>query len=128
MAKELLYRGKNLEELQEKGYTELAEYFGTRARRSLKRGLSEPQKKLLAKAKSAKGDKPIKTHCRDMVILPEMVGHMFQVYSGQKFEPVTVTVEMLGRYLGEFIKTRKEVTHKAPGVGATRGTKHASVK
>jgi len=130
MAKEILYRGKKLEELQQVQYSELANLLKARARRALLRGLTEQQKKLLVKVKATqlgKG-KPIKTHCRDMIILPEMVGHMFHVYSGQKFTPIVPTIEMIGRYLGEFVQTRKEVSHKAPGVGATRGTKHASVK
>ena len=130
MAREIKYRGKNLEELQQMGYAELAKLLKARARRALLRGLTEPQKNLLVKVKAtqpAKG-KPIKTHCRDMIILPDMVGHMFNVYSGQRFTPVTPTIEMIGRYLGEFVQTRKEVSHKAPGVGATRGTKHISVK
>jgi small subunit ribosomal protein S19 len=130
MAKELLYRGKKLEELKEMGHNQLADFLNARARRVLKRGLTEQQKKLLDQVKSAeKGrSKPIKTHCRDMLILPEMVNHTFHIYSGQKFEILLVTIEMVGRYLGEFVRTRKEVQHKAPGVGATKGTKHASVK
>ena len=130
MAKEILYRSKTLEELKQMGHAQLADLLKTRARRTLKRGLTEQQKKLLAKvnaAQSGKG-KPIKTHCRDMIVLPEMVGHLFHIYSGQKFEAVSVTIEMIGRYLGEFVQTRKEVKHKAPGVGATKSTKHISVK
>jgi|APSaa5957512622_1039677.scaffolds.fasta_scaffold08565_8 small subunit ribosomal protein S19 len=130
MIKEILYRGKKLEELKDMGYSQLANHLKARARRVLKRGLNDQQKKLLEQVKSAeKGrSKPIKTHCRDMIVLPEMVGHTFHIYSGQKFNPVEINVEMLGRYLGEFVLTRKEVSHKAPGVGATKGTKHASVK
>ena len=130
MAKELLYRGKKLEELKEMGHNQLADFLNARARRVLKRGLTEQQKKLLDLVKSAeKGrSKPIKTHCRDMIIVPEMVGQLLQVYSGNSFVPFTPTVEMVGRYLGEFVVTRREVKHKAPGVGATRSTKHASMK
>jgi small subunit ribosomal protein S19 len=129
MAKELTYRGKTLEELQNMGEADLKNILLARSRRILKRGLSDQQKKLLVKVKESKNKiKPIKTHCRDMIILPEMVGQLFNVYSGQNFEPINPTVEMVGRYLGEFIQTRKEVKHKAPGVGATKSTKHASMK
>ena len=129
MAKELTYRGKTLEELQNMGEADLKNILLARSRRILKRGLSDQQKKLLVKVKESKNKiKPIKTHCRDMIILPEMVGQLFNVYSGQNFEPINPTVEMGGRYLGEFIQTRKEVKHKAPGVGATKSTKHASMK
>jgi small subunit ribosomal protein S19 len=128
MAKEIKYKGKTVEELQSMGYAELAKFFSARARRTLIRGLNEPNKKLLAKVKATTPGKPIKTHCRDMIILPEMAGHMFHVYSGRRFDPIEINLEMMGRYLGEFVRTRQEVTHKAPGVGATRGTKHASMK
>lgn len=129
MAKELTYRGKKLEELKEMGESELAKFLPARARRVLKRGLSDPQKKLRLKVKESKNpNKPIKTHCRDMIILPDMVGQLFNIHSGQAFVAFNPTVEMLGRYLGEFVNTRKEVKHKAPGVGATKSTKHASMK
>ena len=130
MIKEILYRGKKLEELKDMGYSQLANHLKARARRVLKRGLTDQQKKLLERVKAAEAgkSKPIKTHCRDMIIVPEMVGQLLQVYSGNSFVPFTPTVEMVGRYLGEFVVTRREVKHKAPGVGATRSTKHASMK
>ncbi|MBT3940737.1 30S ribosomal protein S19 [Candidatus Woesearchaeota archaeon] len=129
MVKEILFHGKKLEELQQMGYSELANILSARARRALNRGFTDQQKKLLVKIKESKNKtKPIKTHCRDMIIVPEMVGQLLQVYSGNSFVPFTPTVEMVGRYLGEFVVTRREVKHKAPGVGATRSTKHASMK
>jgi small subunit ribosomal protein S19 len=126
MAKEVTYRGKNIEELRAMGHAELAKFLPARARRTLNRGLTEKQKKLLVK--SAATSKPVKTHCRDMIILPEMVDKSFMIYSGQKYTQININVEMIGRYLGEFVQTRKEVTHKAPGVGATKGTRSASMK
>jgi small subunit ribosomal protein S19 len=126
MVKETTYRGKNLEELRAMGYAELANFLPARARRTLKRGLTEKQKKFLAKLMAS--EKPIRTHCRDMLILPEMVDKSVLIYSGQKYNQLNINIEMVGRYLGEFVLTRKEVTHKAPGVGATKGTRSASMK
>ena len=70
----------------------------------------------------------VKTHCRDMIILPKMVGIMVKVYNGKTFFPVRITDEMLGHYLGEFVLTRKSVSHSAPGIGATRSSASISVK
>jgi len=131
MAKEILYRGKKIEELEKMGYNELAELLPCRVRRNLKRGFTEKQKILLAKIKEAKEGKrkrAIKTHCRDLCVLPEMVGVTIHVHTGKQYFQLLITEEMLGHYIGEFARTRQEVTHKAPGVGATKGTKHASVK
>ena len=131
MVKEFTYRGKTVKELQEMGLSELAELLPARQRRTLKRGLTEPQKKLLEKiraAKEGKLKKAIKTHCRDMIILPEMFGLKIHVHNGKEWVPVEIKPEMIGHYLGEFALTRKEVKHKAPGVGATRSSKFISVK
>ncbi|MBD3263087.1 30S ribosomal protein S19 [Candidatus Woesearchaeota archaeon] len=131
MAKEFKYRGKTAKELEEMGLAELAELLPARIRRTIKRGFTEQQKKLLRsikETKEGKRKKPIKTHCRNMPILPIMFDLTIQIPDGKKFIKVEIRPEMIGHYLGEFVLTRKEVKHKAPGVGATRSTKHISVK
>jgi len=131
MVKEFKFRGKTIEELNQMGMDELADIMPARARRHIKRGLTEQQKKLLEKVKKAKEGKRkklIKTHCRDMIVLPEMVGTTISIYMGKSYINIEIVDDMIGHYLGEFARTRKEVTHKAPGVGATRSTKHVSVK
>ena len=131
MARIFKYKGKTIEELQEMQLAELSELLPARARRSLKRGFTEEQKKLLKKIeefKEGKRKKVIKTHIRDVVILPSMVGIRLLVHAGKEFSQIEVTSEMIGHYLGEFTRTRRDVQHKAPGVGATRSTKHVSVK
>ena len=70
----------------------------------------------------------IETHCRDAIILPEMVGKTIKVYSGKEFIPVTINEDMIGHYLGEFVLTRNRVQHSAPGIGATRSSAALSVK
>lgn len=44
----------------------------------------------------------MKTHLRDMVIVPEMIGSQVAVYNGKVFNLVLVTADMIGQYLGEF--------------------------
>jgi small subunit ribosomal protein S19 len=124
--KEFTYRGKTLNELKSLTLNEIAEFMPARARRSLKRGLTDEEKSILKKIKS--GDTNLKTHRRDMIILPEMVGFMIRIHNGKEFVAVTIEPEMIGHYLGEFALTRKGVTHSAPGIGATKSSANISVK
>jgi small subunit ribosomal protein S19 len=129
---EFTYRGHELDELQEMSVDEVAELLPARVRRSIQRGLSAEKEKLLEEAREAEAeqtaDEPIRTHLRDMPILPEMVGLTFAVHNGQSFERVRVQPEMLGHYLGEFQLTRTEVEHGQAGIGATRSSKFVPLK
>lgn len=124
--KEFSYRGKGIEELKNMSLNEIASLLPARQRRSLKRGLTEQQKILLSRIKKNKAN--IKTHCRDMVILPEMIGKTIKVYNGKEFAPVIIVEEMMGHCLGEYALTRRRVEHSAPGIGATRSSASLSVK
>lgn len=131
--KKFRYRGRTLEELLKMPLPELAKLLPARQRRSLLRGFTPAQQRLLAKIrrikrKLAEGslDKPpvIKTHVRDMIILPEMVGLTIAVHNGKEFIPVRITPEMIGHYLGEFAPTCKIVQHGEPGLKATKSSLH----
>jgi small subunit ribosomal protein S19 len=126
MKKEFVFHGKKLEELNELNIKEFAALLTARPRRSLLRGLTDQQKILVAKVK--KKDKNIKTHCRNMIIIPQMVDMTMRVYNGKEFVILVILPEMLGHYLGEFVMTRKKVGHHAPGIGATRSSASLSVK
>ncbi|MCJ7450196.1 MAG: 30S ribosomal protein S19 [Candidatus Nanohaloarchaeota archaeon QJJ-9] len=125
MAKEFKYRGKTLGELKKMDMDEFAELLPARKRRSIKRGLTERQKKLL---KEIRENDQVKTHARDMIIVPEMVGKTIGIYNGQEFVEVEVEERMIGHYLGEFTRNREEVEHSAPGLGATRSSKYIPLK
>jgi small subunit ribosomal protein S19 len=129
---EFTYRGHTLEELQELSVEEVAELLPARMRRTIERGLSVEHEKLLEKAREAEpeetADNPIRTHLRDMPVLPEMVGLTFAVHTGQSFERVEVEPEMVGHYLGEFQLTRTSVEHGQAGIGATRSSKFVPLK
>ena len=124
--KEFTYRGKKLEELHALSISEIAQMLPSRARRSLTRGMRHEQKVVLKKL-SAK-DPDIRTHCRDMVVLPSMVGSTIKIYTGKEFFAVEIQPEMIGHFLGEFSLTRKSVTHSAPGLGATKSSSNVAVK
>ena len=126
------YRGKTLEELLNMPLDEFIKLLPARARRSLVRGFTPAQKKLLAKIRAlrraGKTNVMIKTHVRDMVILPEMVGLTIAVYNGKEFVPVRIVPEMIGHRLGEFSPTTKIVHHGEPGLKASKSSLHIAAK
>jgi small subunit ribosomal protein S19 len=126
--KEFSYRGLSLEELQKLTMEELLPLLPSRIRRTLKRGLTVKQDKLLRDIEKAKTGDLIKTHCRDMVILPNFVGHTINIHNGKEFQRLDIQPNMIGHYLGEFALTRKSGKHTGPGVGATRSSKFMPLK
>lgn len=127
MAKEFKWKGKTEEELRKLELQQFIELTTARARRSLQRGFTEAQKRLLHKIQAGESSN-LKTHCRDMVIIPLMLGKTVRIHNGREYFPVTITGEMLGHYLGEFALTRKSVAHSAAGIGATRSSKAISAR
>lgn len=131
MARKQFFRGIEVEELKKMDINSFTHLIPSRARRLIKRGLTDAQKKLMAKvklAKEGKYKKNIKTHCRSMIITPEMLEMIIYVHSGKEFLQVHITHEKLGKRLGEFALSRRQIKHSAPGIGATKGTSSASVK
>jgi small subunit ribosomal protein S19 len=121
------FRGKSLEELKEMNLEQFGRLIPSRDRRALKRGFTEKEKKLLEKIRKNPG-KFHRTRCRDMVVIPEMVGIKMGIHSGKEYVIVDIKPEMLGHRLGEFTMTRKTVKHSAPGFGATRSSKFVPLK
>jgi small subunit ribosomal protein S19 len=127
-AKEFLFRGKGLDEIKKMDLKEFAMLVKSRERRSILRQIEKYRDFLKRIEKKIKKGKQIKTHWRDAVIIPQFLGLTIYVHNGKSFEPVTITEEMLGHRLGEFVLTRKQVKHSAPGVGATKSSAFLSVK
>ena len=125
--KEFTYMGHTVPELQEMSVSEFAALVPSRVRRSIERGWTHGQEKLYNDIKAEKR-KVYKTHERDTVILPLMIGKTVAVHNGKDFHEVTIQPEMIGHYLGEFALTRTEVKHTGPGVGATRSSKYLPLK
>jgi small subunit ribosomal protein S19 len=131
MVKEFLYRGLSKEDLDNTSLEKLFQLFNSRQRRSLTRGITDGKRKLIQEIKDAKAGKlktPIKTHLRDLIVLPYMVGVAVNVFSGKEFVPVIIKTEMVGHYLGEYVITNKRVNHGAPGVGASRSSLYVPLK
>lgn len=134
MAKKFMYRGHTLEQLQGLSMDEFIPLLTSRHRRSLQRGLNQEQRILLERIRAAKaaGEKgesvAVRTHSRDMVVLPEMVGVTVLLYSGKEFVPIAIAPEMIGHYLGEHAITNKPVKHGQPGIGASRSSMYVPLK
>lgn len=124
--KEFMFRGKTIEELKTLSDKEFSKLIPTRERRTIERGYTDEQKRFIKKIREGKNG--VKTHCRDIVILPIMVGLEIKIYNGKEFESRTILPEMIGHRLGEYVLTRKRVGHSAPGVGASRSSAHVSVR
>ena len=131
MVKKFEFRGMSQEELEKVPLEKLFQMFPSRQRRSLTRGITDGKRKLIEEIKAAKAGKnknPIKTHVRDLIILPYMVGVIVNVFSGKEFQAVNIVPEMISHYLGEYVITNKRVTHGAPGVGASRSSLYVPLK
>ncbi|XP_041465406.1 small ribosomal subunit protein uS19-like [Lytechinus pictus] len=129
------FRGVDLDQLLDMSNEQLSELLHCRARRRFKRGLKRKPLALLKKLRKAKKECPalekpevVKTHLRNVIIVPEMVGCMVGVYNGKVFNQVEIKPDMIGHYLGEFSITYKPVKHGRPGIGATHSSRFIPLK
>ncbi|XP_072951483.1 small ribosomal subunit protein uS19-like isoform X1 [Typha angustifolia] len=129
------YRGVDLDALLDMSTDELVKLFPARARRRFQRGLKRKPMALIKKLRKAKkeapqGEKPepVRTHLRNMIIVPEMIGSIIGVYNGKTFNQVEIKPEMIGHYLAEFSISYKPVKHGRPGIGATHSSRFIPLK
>ncbi|KAI0980513.1 hypothetical protein GJ496_010487 [Pomphorhynchus laevis] len=133
--KKFFYRGVDLDRLLDMGELELAALFRSRIRRKLRRGLNRKCVTLVKKLTKAKRDAPpqekpacVKTHLRNMIVVPDMVGAIVGVYNGKQFNQVELKPEMIGHYLAEFSISYKPVRHGKAGIGATKSSRFIPLK
>lgn len=126
--KDFTYRGKTLEELKKLDVREFAKFIRSRQRRNILRQFQKIEDFVNDAKIKTERNKPIKTHYRDIIIVPEMVGMKIHVHNGRNFSLVNITGDMLGHRLGEFALTRSRVKHSKAGVGATKGSKFKAKK
>lgn len=128
--KKFTYRGVDLDKLLDLSPEELMDLVPARARRRFSRGLKRKPMALIKRLRKAKREakalerpRGIKTHLRNMIIVPEMIGSVVGVYNGKQFNGIEIKPEMIGHYLGEFAISYKPVTHGRPGIGATNSSR-----
>ncbi|KAL5481267.1 hypothetical protein EMCRGX_G021398 [Ephydatia muelleri] len=129
------YRGVDLDQLLDMSYEQLMPMLSARARRRFSRGLKRKPLALIKKLRKAKKEAPamekpavVKTHLRDMIVVPEMIGSVVGIHQGKTFNQVEIKPEMVGHYLGEFAITYKPVKHGRPGIGATHSSRFIPLK
>src|SRR3989338_1553450 len=121
--REQIYRGKSLEELKTLDVRESAKYLNSASRRSVLRQFNSIEEFIKLCEEKTERKKKIKTHLRDLVIVPRLVGYNIGVHNGKNFENIEISVEMIGHRLGEFALTRSKVNHGSAGIGATKSYK-----
>jgi small subunit ribosomal protein S19 len=122
-SKEIKYRGMSLEDLKKLDVREASKYITSRSRRSVLRNFDTIERFLKRCDQKIAKKKKIKTHLRDLVIVPKMVGMNIAVYTGKVFQDVLISEEMIGHRLGEFAMTRGKVNHGSAGIGATKSSR-----
>lgn len=125
--KEFTYRGMTIDKLQELNFDDFIKIIPSRQRRSFRRGLSNEQAKLINDSNN-KPEKVIRTHRREMIVIPQFVGRTFAIHNGREFVNLEIMPEMIGLYFGELAPTRTSPTHTGPGVGATKSSKFMPLK
>jgi len=126
--KQFTYKGRTIEELKSLDIREFAKFAKATPRRFILRNFDIIERFIKKCKKRQENNKPIKTHNREIVIVPNMMGLTIQIYSGKQYVPIKITQEMLGHRLGEFVPIRSKVQHGAPGIGATKSSAAMSVK
>lgn len=124
--KQFKFRGKSLEELKAMSVREFAKLLKSRRKRTILRQFQKVEDFVNRSQVKLSKNKQIKTHQRDLIVVPQMVGMKIGVYNGQNFIPINITGEMLGHVFGEFAPTRVRVKHGSAGVGSTKGTRSKS--
>jgi small subunit ribosomal protein S19 len=130
--------GLTFEELQALSMDEFIKLLPSRKRRSLtrpsywsarrKKLLEDIRKQIKAIKEGKKRIKPVRTHLRDMIILPEMVNAIIEVHNGKDFVRFVVHPDQVGHVFGEFALTTKLVRHGSPGMGATKSSLYIPLK
>ena len=126
--KEFKFKGKTVEELKTLDVREFSKLVGSRQRRTILRNFQEHEDFINKANIKVSKNKPIRTHSRNLVIVPQMIGMKIFIYNGNTFVPSEITGEMLGHKFGELAPTRARIKHSKSGVGATKGTKAKSKK
>ena len=128
MAKEFTYRGKTEAELKAMDTREFAKLTKSRMRRTILRQSSEIEKFVAKCVKVKAKNKQIKTHLRDIIVVPRLVDYTIMIHNGKTFLPVIIIPEMLGHRLGEFSLTREKVKHGSAGIGASKSSMAKATK
>lgn len=126
---EFRFMGKSISDLSGMQKEDLIKVVNSSLRRRLKRNFTDGEKKLIEKIERSKATKkPVRTHLREMFILPSFVGLTVNVHNGKEFVPVEIKPNKVFHRLGEFAITVKQVRHGTPGLSATKSSSFVPIK
>lgn len=135
LVREFKFRGYNSDQIQSMSVESVLPLLNSRQRRTLDKRIgkymNDGKRKLREEIKLARDGKlksKLKTHVRDMIILPDMIGLTINVHNGKEFYEFLIKPEMIGHYLGEYSITNKRVQHGSPGVGSSRSSLYVPLK
>ena len=133
MPRQFTYRGHSVDELRQMSMDEFIKLLPSRQRRSLVKGLTNEQRILMEHIRNTKKENggkaaSVKTHVRDMIVIPEMLGLTVQLHSGKEYVSIDIKPEMIGHFIGEFAITNQKVVHGTPGIGASRSSMYVPLK
>ena len=133
MPRVFTYRGHSVDELKQMSMDEFIKLLPSRQRRSLVKGLTNEQRILMEHIRQVRKEnggkpQPVKTHVRDMIVIPEMLGLSLQLHSGKEYVAIEIKPEMIGHFVGEFAITNQKVVHGTPGIGASRSSMYVPLK
>ncbi|MFH1325720.1 MAG: ribosomal protein S19 family protein [archaeon] len=126
--KQFTYRGKTIDELKKLDVREFAKLLESKYKRFVLRQFHQIENFTSRANKKISKNKAVRTHNRDLIIVPQMVGMKIYIYNGKSFVPLIIVEEMLGHKFGEFALSRGKIKHGKAGVGATKGSKAKSKK
>lgn len=113
--KSKFFRGKNTEDLKSVDTREFAKLVKSRARRMILRNYDVIENFVAKCERNVSRNKVIKTHDRNLIVVPKMLGKSIGIYNGKEFVKVIIIEEMLGHRLGEFAPTRRIAKHTSVG-------------
>src|SRR6266699_212980 len=133
MPRQFTYRGHSVDELKQMSMDEFIKLLPSRQRRSLLKGLTNEQRILMEHVRQSRKENaskpvPVKSHVRDMIVIPEMLGLTLQLHSGKEYVAIDIKPEMIGHFVGEFAITNQKVVHGTPGIGASRSSMYVPLK
>jgi len=133
MPRQFTSRGHSVDELKQMSMDEFIKLLPSRQRRSLLKGLTNEQRILMEHVRQSRKENagkpvPVKSHVRDMIVIPEMLGLTLQLHSGKEYVAIDIKPEMIGHFVGEFAITNQKVVHGTPGIGASRSSMYVPLK
>src|SRR5207245_11996 len=93
--KEFTYRGYTLDEMKAMTLEEIIELLPARPRRSVIRGIDDERYRFIEKLRANGTEVAVRTHCRDVPILPDFIGKKVAIHNGKEFVTVEIKPEMI---------------------------------